>query len=198
MKELSLLHRLVYLDRHYISDAYEFITGTPAKTLITKTQGKKAGAGMPVFSAEISAGETKAFSVSSTSMLNELMPKLENLSDISPSEVQTGQTSKIGWIEGEMSVFKVDLKRRSADDDRERVVASETYFAIHSDDGQKVALLTIPEYFTSGVASFLRLHETVLGSHGIRVRALVRAYPARSDFKENITVPLVVVEAAGD
>lgn len=195
MNELSLLHRLVYLDRDYISDAYEVLTGTPAKTLITKTQGKKAGAGIPVFSAEISAGETRAFSTSSTSMLMEMMPRLEKLSDVSPSEVQPGRKSRVGWIEGEMSVFMVNLKRKNAGDDHERVVASETYFAIRCEDGQKVALLMTPEYFTSGVASFLRLHETVLGPHGIRVRALVRAYPASSDFKESIAVPLVVVEA---
>jgi hypothetical protein len=196
MKELELLHRLVYLDRDYISDVYEVITGTPAKTQITKTQAKKAGAGIPVFSAEISAGETRAFSVSSTSMLKTLMPKLESLSDVSPREVQSGGKSKIGWIEGEMSVFMINLKRKDTGEVHERVIASEKYFAIRCGDGQKCALLTTPEYFTSGVASFLTLYETVLGSHGIRVRALVRSYPANSDFQENIAVPLVIIEAA--
>lgn len=196
MKELELIHRLIYLDRVYISDAHEVITGTPAKTQITMTQAKKAGAGIPVFSAEISAGETRAFSVSSTSMLKELLPKLEQLPGLSPSDVQLGKRSKIGWVEGEMGVFMVNLKREI--DGQEKVVASENYFAICCDDGQKVALLTTPEYFTSGVASFLSLSETVLGAHGVRVRALVRSYPAISDFQENIAVPLIITEATDD
>lgn len=194
MKELDLLHRLIYLDRDYVAGVYEIVTGTPALTQITKTESKKAGAGIPVFSAEISAGETRTFSLSSAAMLKEIMLKLERLPELPTLGVQIGQSSMVGWVEGEMSVFMVKLRRRESHESHDKVVASEKYFGIHRFDGLKLALLATPEYFTSGLDSFIRLLETVLGAHKFRVRALVRAYPASTDFKECIVVPLVIME----
>lgn len=194
MKELDLLHRLVYLDRDYVAGVYEVFTGTPAMTQITKTEGKKAGAGIPVFSAEISAGETRTFSLSSAAMLKEVLPKFEELPELPTQGIQVGQRSMVGWVEGGMSVFMVNLRRRESHEAQERVVASEKYFGIQRVDGLKMALLATPEYFTSGVDSFIKLYETVLGAHKLRVRALVRAYPASTDFKEGIVVPLVIIE----
>lgn len=195
MKELDLLHRLVYLDRDYVSGVYEVVTGTPAMTQITKTEGKKAGAGIPVFSAEISAGETRTFSLSSAAMLKEVLSKFEELPELPPTGVQVGQRSMVGWVEGDMSVFMVNLRRKESHEALEKLVASEKHFGIRRIDGLKLALLATPEYFTSGLDSFIRLYETVLGAHKLRVRALVRAYPASTDFKEGIVVPLVIMEA---
>jgi hypothetical protein len=103
--------------------------------------------------------------------------------------------STIGWASGEMSVFLVNLRRREHGESNERVVASEKYFGIRSPNGMKLALLTTPEYFSSGIGSFIRLYETVLGPHQLQVKALVRAYPANTDFQEDIVVPLVIVES---
>ncbi|HCZ16443.1 MAG TPA: hypothetical protein DHV85_18010, partial [Candidatus Accumulibacter sp.] len=166
-----------------------------AMTQITKTEGKKAGAAIPVFSAEISAGETRTFSLSSAAMLKEILPKLEGIPYVPSRGVQVGQRSVVGWVEGDMSVFMVNLRRREPPETHEKVVASEKYFGIHQVDGLKLALLATPEYFTSGLDSFIRLYETVLGAHKLRVRALVRAYPASTDFKEGIVVPLVIIES---
>ncbi|WP_128106558.1 hypothetical protein [Azoarcus sp. DN11] len=64
------LHKsLVYLDRDYIADLYEVTTGKSPSTTITKNQGKKAGAVIPVFSADVSAQETRSFKVSTLGML---------------------------------------------------------------------------------------------------------------------------------
>lgn len=192
--KLDLIHGLVYLDRDYVSDVYEVVSDTPAKTQITKTQGKKAGAGIAAFSGEISAGETRTFSVSSTGMLEKVLPHLETLPTLLSGKVQPGSRSKVGWVEGELSVFMVERTRRESDTREKKVIASEKYFGIRNDKGTKVALLTTPEYFMSGVASFINLYETVLGPHGMRVRALVRIYPASSDFQEDLAVPLVILE----
>ncbi|MDO9386794.1 MAG: hypothetical protein Q7T65_08820 [Thiobacillus sp.] len=193
MKELDFLHRLIYLDRDYVADVYEAATGTPAMTQITKAEGKKAGTAIPIFSAEISAGETRTFSLSSAAMFKEILPKLTGFSDIPSTGV--GQRSMVSWVEGDMSVFMVNLRRREPPETHEKIVASEKYFGIHRADGLKLALLATPEYFTSGLGSFIRLYETVLGAHKLHVRALVRAYPASTDFKESIVVPLVIIES---
>lgn len=195
MKELDLLHRLIYLDRDYVADVYEAVTGTPAMTQITKAEGKKAGTAIPIFSAEISAGETRTFSLSSAAMFKEILPKLTGFSDIPSTGVQVGQRSMVSWVEGDMSVFMVNLRRREPPETHEKIVASEKYFGIHRADGLKLALLATPEYFTSGLGSFIRLYETVLGAHKLHVKALVRAYPASTDFKESIVVPLVIIES---
>lgn len=197
MKELDLLHRLLYLDRDYVSGAYEALTGTSSKTQITKTEGKKAGAGIPVFSAEISAGETRSFSISSVAMLQEVLPKLDSLPYLPTEGVDRGECSAVNWVEGEMSVFMINLRRKEAHEEKDRIVASEKYFGIRRPDGLKLALLATPEYFSSGLDAFTRLYETVLGPHKFSVRALVRAYPASTDFKEGIVVPLVILERDG-
>ena len=195
MDAFDLIHRLIYLDRDYVAGIFEADTGTPSMTQITKTEGKKAGAAFPVFSAEISAGETRTFSLSSTAMLKKVMPRLKDFPALPTTGVGAGARSMVGWVEGEMSVFVINLRRREPPDNYEKVVASEKYFGIHSADGLKVALLSTPEYFSSSLGSFTRLYETVLGPHKFAVRALVRALPASTDFKEHIVVPLVIVEA---
>ena len=78
MLSSDLYSSLVYLDRDYISGMYEVTTGLSPQSQITKAQGKKAGASIPVFSAEISAVETRTFPVSTLEMLALVMPALEN------------------------------------------------------------------------------------------------------------------------
>ena len=55
---------LVYLDRDFIASRYEIVSGLSPESQITKTHGKKAGGSIPVFSAEISAVETRTFPIS--------------------------------------------------------------------------------------------------------------------------------------
>jgi len=72
--------------------------------------------------------------------------------------------------------------------------ASQTYFAIHGTEGIKLALITTPDYFSSGIDALTGLYETVLDKVVIPVKALVRVFAATSSFNEWITVPLVVLE----
>ena len=76
-----------------------------------------------------------------------------------------------------------------------QIVASETYFAIHDGD-LKLALITTPDYFSSGLNALTKLYETVLEETTIPVTALVRVMASRSTFNEWIGVPLVILEAA--
>lgn len=194
MSKLDLLHRLIYLDRDYISGAYEALTGTSAQTLVTKTESKKAGANIQLFNGELSAGESRAFSLSTAAMLQNILPELEALPAISTKSDGDEALSHVGWVEGDLSVFMVKTKHEEWG--KEEVVASQKYFGIYGSNGMKVALLTTPEYFSSGIGTFPDLYETLLGANKLHVRALIRAYPASTSFDEVIVVPLVIMENA--
>ena len=207
---LHLLHRLIYLDRDFISGAYEEITGNAPTTQITKNEGKNAGAKIPFFSAGLSAAETKTFSVSSLGMLRELLPKLETAETLTKDSFGNRKPSRIGWIEGEFSIFKVEVKEMGKSHDQlsrisrggvqfhNPIVASETYFGIHGATGLKLALVTTADYFASGLNALTNLYATVLEETTIPVRALVRVIASRSTFNEWIAIPLVILEPANE
>jgi hypothetical protein len=202
-----LLDRLVYLDRDFISGAYEEQTGRAPTTQITKTEGMNAGAKIPFFSAGLSAGESRTFAVSTLGMLRELLPSLEEIQSLTCKAVGSKKKSTTGWITGELSIFKVEVNEQGKNHDQlsqkpmlpihyhNPIVASETYFAIHG-GGLKLALITTPDYFSSGLNALTKLYETVLEETTIPVTALVRVMASRSTFNEWIGVPLVILEAA--
>lgn len=211
MEARSLLQSLVYLDRDFIAAAFEALKGHAPITQITKNEGMNAGAKIPFFSAGLSAAETKSFTVSTFGMLLQLLPDFQSYPEHSSPPVGDTEPSRIAWIEGELSVFKVVVRQGSKDHDqlsksgslsvayKNPEKASETYFAIRTAEGRlKIALITTPDYFSSGFGSLLNLYETVLESVSIPVRALVRVYDATSSFNEWVGVPLVVYEKSKD
>lgn len=203
----QLLHRLIYLDRDFIAGAYEAIAGKAPTTQITKNEGMKAGAQIPFFSAGVSAGESRTFSVSSLGMLHELLPKLEQYEQIDSSAVGPKKPSKTGWLAGELSILKVEVKEQGKEHEQlsqvnvhkifethNPVVASETYFSIHGSNGLKLALITTPDYFSSGLDALTKLYATVIEETTIPVKGLLRVFSSRSTFNEWIAVPLVILE----
>ena len=211
MEPRSLLESLIYLDRDFVAGAFEALKGHAPLTQITKNEGMSAGAKVPFFSAGLSASETRSFSVSTFGMLVQLLPEFEKYPEHSVPPVGKTEPSRIGWIEGELSVFKVVVRQDSNEHDQIGVPGSgprpycdpekesETYFAIRTAQGRlKIALITTPDYFSSGVGSLLKLYETVLEAVSIPVRALVRVYDATTTFKEWVGVPLVVYEHKKD
>lgn len=205
MPNAQLLHHLVYLDRDFVTGAYEAILGEAPVTQVTKNESMKAGAQIPFFSAGVSATESKTFSVSTFGMLAKLLPELNQLPTISKVPLAEGAASTTCWIEGALCVYKVVVRESSKVHEQRSPAggfgqtynpekASETYFAIHAPSGVKLALITTPDYFSSGLDALTKLSATVLEKASIPVRALVRVYAATSSFKEWIAVPLVVIE----
>ena len=209
LKSKPILETLVYLDRDFVAAAYESIKGHAPITQVTRNEGMNAGANIPFFSAGLSSQETRTFTVSTFGMLKDLLPEFENYPNLASPPLADGAASQIGWIEGELSVFRVVVKANSKDHDQlpnahcsgvyDPVKATETYFAIRTKGGSlKLALVTTPDYFSSGVAALLRLYDTVLDQVSIPVRALVRVYGATSSFKEWVAVPLLAYEKSTD
>lgn len=67
---MKLFERLIYLDRDFVSAAYELEKGYSPETKITKTEGLNAGIAIPLFSAGASSIESKAYSVSTLGIVN--------------------------------------------------------------------------------------------------------------------------------
>ena len=191
MKDLGLLPRLVYTDIAYLADLFEVITGDSPKTLISKNQGGKAGTSIPFFSAEVNAQETRSFSVSSIQMLDKLFPHLEQVPELDSESFVPGMPSQYGWVTGELTVFKM----RSVNSTPEGGVQTEALFHIRPKPGIDFALITTPEYFFSGMGTFVKLQDTLLMEMSIKVRAYLRVTTARSHVGQWIAIPLLILEA---
>lgn len=194
-----LLNRTVYLDKAYIADLFEVLTGESPSTVITMNEGKKAGAAVPFFSGEISAQESRSFSVSTLQMLSRALPDLEQEPRLDPNAFTSGMTSQFGWLEGELTVMKAKASVAERATGELKTLASDSFFQLRLRPGASFALITTPEYFLHGFNTFLRMQETVLKEMSIPVRAYVRTLAAQSYYQgEWVAVPLVVLERESD
>lgn len=189
----TLLERLVYLDRAYVADLYEVLTGESPSTQITRSQNKKAGAQIPVFSAEVSAGETRSFPVSTFAMLSKVLPVLEGEQSLDPQSFKPEMPSAYGWIEGELTVFKVQSSRREHSGEYTQL-AADAFFQLRAQRAVDLALITAPDYFAYGLNTFLRMQDTLLKELSLPVRAFMRTLAAQSHTGQWVAVPLVVLE----
>ncbi|HJV53880.1 MAG TPA: hypothetical protein VJ652_20605 [Noviherbaspirillum sp.] len=190
----AYLHKsLVYLDRDYIADLYEVTTGKSPSTTITKNQGKKAGAVIPVFSAEVSAQETRSFKVSTIGMLAQTWSALSVEPELDPSTFASEMISQYGWFNGELSVYQAKSSVQRANGENE-VTAESEHFHIRQSPTSALSLITTPEYFLSGLGALMKLQKTVLKEMSIPVRAYVRVMAAHDHLKHWIAIPLVMLE----
>jgi uncharacterized radical SAM superfamily Fe-S cluster-containing enzyme len=170
----EIIDRLLYLDKEYISSIYEAETGKSPETKITRTEGLNAGLRISLFSGSASSTESRSYSLSTTLMLNELMPKLDQIACFSSSDIDIASKSVTRWVNGSLSLFKVTSKRqrytitilgtphKGEEQNNEQAVGEETYFGIHSAQGDKFALITTSDYFSSGLDAFVELNDTVV------------------------------------
>ena len=187
------LHKsLIYLDRESIADRFEVATGQSPDTTITKNQGKKAGAVIPVFSAEVSAQETRSFKVSTLGMLAHTWRALAAEPELDSTKFAPKIISKYGWFSGELNVYQASSVHRSGGTNE--VLAESEHFQIRQSPTSSLSLITTPEYFLSGLGTLLKLQKTVLKEMSIPVRAFVRVMAAQDHMKQWIAVPLVILE----
>lgn len=187
----QLRRRLVYLDKAFIADLYEQRSGVSPSTVVTSSQGGKAGAAIPFFSAEVNAQETRAFSISTLKMLEECYAHLAAEPNLDLQHRDWRGSSAYGWFEGPLSVFKTTTSRTKGGV-REELASSE-HFQIRSAD-HYVALITTAEYFSNGISAFTKMQHTVLKDMRIPVRALLRVFAARGHAVEWIATPLLILE----
>lgn len=192
------LHKsLIYLDREYIADLYEVATGQSPDTTITSSQGKKAGAAIPVFSAEVSAQETRSFKLSTLGMLAHGWDALTAEPDLDSSKFAPEMRSQYGWFNGELTVYQAKSSVQRSDGTND-VLAESEHFQIRQSPTSSLSLITTPEYFLSGLGTLVKLQKTVLKEMSIPVRAFVRVFAAQDHMKQWVAVPLVMLERESD
>lgn len=145
MTPKQLLESLVYMDRGFIPDLYEIVTGTSPSTVITKNEGKKAGAQIPIFSAEISATESRSFPLSTFEMLSKTLSELEKEAQIEPSSFASALRSQWGWVSGEFSTFRAGQSVMDNKTGEMRGLSSDVYFMIREKPRLDLALITTPD-----------------------------------------------------
>ena len=208
MDKKPLFESLVYVDRDFIATAYEAFSDVAPETQVTKTETKGAGMTIPVFSANVSAVETRSFKVSTFGMLAKILDNLDEYGSLpNPPLGDTGR-SALGWVEGELTVSTVKLRKdqkshSSHKPDRPAsygpsVTASQTVFSIRGKGGLRLTLITTESYFSSGINALLGLSEVVLEVASIPVRALVRVLDVQGSFGDWLAVPCVMMDADHD
>ena len=190
----DLLETIIYADRGYIADMYEAITGTRPHTTITRNQGKKAGASVPLFSAELSATESRSYEISTNEMLAEILPSLQRESSIDGSTLARRMASKIGWIDGTLTILAASTSFQKRETGESVTTAKDQFFCIKGDNGLALALVTNPAYFAYGLDTLLRMQQTALSYLFIPIRAYVRIFSAETYTPQWVAVPLLIEE----
>lgn len=190
----SELHSsLIYLDRDFIAGTYEIASGNSPSSQITRTQGKKAGAALPIFSAEVSAVETRTFPVSTLEMLANVLPTLQTKAALDPSSLSLRMSSQVGWVNATLSTLTAFPSTGIAGSPTYEKGEQQGCFTLSS--GQlKFSLITTPDYFVSGLDALLKMHKVLVHELSIPVRALLRVIAARDHMQGWIAVPYVIHE----
>lgn len=188
----DLFSSLVYLDRDFIAGRYEITSGLSPQSQITKSQSKKAGASIPVFSAELSAVETRTFPVSTLEMLACTLPKLQDEPSLDAGDFVQGMSSKIGWVDATLGT--VTAFSSSGVPGEPGYMKGEEQGCFTLRGNMRLALITTPDYFVSGLDALLKMHKVLLRDLTIPVRALVRVVAAQNHADEWIAVPYLIYE----
>ncbi|MDP3227582.1 MAG: hypothetical protein Q8N13_06355 [Acidovorax sp.] len=188
----DLFSSLVYLDRDFIAGIYEITTGLSPQSQITKAQSKKAGASIPVFSAEISAVETRTFPVSTLEMLACTMPALQAEPSLDAGDFEPGMSSKVGWVDATLGTVTAFSSYGVPGEPGYMKGEEQGCFTLRGN--MSLTLITTPDYFVSGLDALLKMHKVLLRDLTIPVRALVRVVAAQNYTDDWIAVPYLICE----
>ena len=195
MSTIELLETLVYLDLDFISSYYECESGHPLATQFTRQEGKKAGAQIPIFSAELSSVETKSYKISSIAMLEHVRKSLDRYPEISFPLADERKHTTYGWVNGKLSAA-ITTNSSSDRNGGKVVTVQERTFTLETPQ-TTVALITSETYFSSGWSAITRIQE-ILKDFSLSARTLVRILPSVTHVGHPVAVPLVILESRRD
>ena len=190
----DLLNELIYLDREFISNRYQIVTGQSPSTQIQKAQGMKAGAALAPFSAEVSAVETRSFSISTIEMLTDVLKAVECDPHLEVKDFPFRSRSKTGWITGEIVMVQIRTTVTAEGEQVDPSGETKVYFGLNG-ASFKLALITAPDYFASGIDTLRQQFRSPINELTIPVRAYVRVLPAKTYVESQwVAVPYIVLE----
>jgi hypothetical protein len=190
----DLLNELLYLDREFVSNYYQIVTGQSPSTQIQKAQAMKAGAGLAPFSAEVSAGETRSFSISTIEMLTDVLNVVRGDPDLAAKDFPSRSRSRTGWVTGEMVMVQVGPTITGGGQQVDSTERAKVYFGLNG-AGFKLALVTAPDYFASGIDTLRQQFGSPINELTIPVRAYLRVLPAKTFVDDQwVAVPYILLE----
>lgn len=149
------LDRIVYVDVEFVSQRYEQITGTPAQSIMTRTEGGRVGVNIAFASAGVHTQQSRTYPISSTKMLEEIFDNLQKKYDrINLDTWENGNGSRIGWITGNLTVGIFSRTRRVGGLEEEK--EEHQYYELHC-GSKRLALLPKTEYFSPGFCDMLEI-----------------------------------------
>lgn len=203
MDSLRNFLNLLYLDKSFISGAYEAHTGKYAETKITSSDTLHAEAKIPLFSGGASSVESKTYSISTLGMLEELRETLNSFEKFTPEGFDLGNRSKHVRFNGLMTVEKM-VRSRSRKDPKTKirnteVISEEVYFAVESESGY-FALICNDDYFSPGFDRVRNLSETIVEAIEVPVDVVARVIAAKTiggskGRNQWIAIPFVISES---
>ena len=102
--------------------------------------------------------------------------------------------SKQGWVEGFLSTLTVAPSTRNLQTGEETKGPEQAYFTLDNKAGLKLAFITTPDYFSSGLEALAKAHKVLTTSLDIPVRAYVRVLAAQAHLDQWIAIPLLMLE----
>ncbi len=179
---------IVYVDVEFIAQKYEEVTGIPAQSVMTRTEGGQAGVRIPFASAGVHTQESRSYPVSSTKMLQEVFDKLKtSYGSIDFDVWENGKGSCLGWIKGSLTVGEWVRKVNQEEKERHK------YYELHC-GSKRVCLLPRSDYFYPGFSDLLAQSEALMSNIDFPVLMLVRALYYAQVSRTHVCVPLLALE----
>jgi hypothetical protein len=181
------MEKVVYLDVEFISQKYEQVTGISAESVLTRTEGGQAGLRIPFASAGVHTQESRSYPLSSTKMLKKVFDELKNYDWINLNAWENGKGSRVGWINGSLSVGT--WIRSVSGEEKER----HKYYELYCEK-TRLGLLPKISYFYPGFSDLLDLSEALMSNIDIPVMMLARVLYHAEVSSTYACVPLVAFE----
>ena len=181
------MDKLIYCDVEFISLKYEEVTGDSPSSQMTRTEGMKAGLGIPVLSAGIHTQETRTYSMSSFGMLNKVYESLEKYTDFDSESYSEKSKPEIAWVRGNITV-SIWRNPKNQEDDF-------LYFQMLGENNNSdFSLITKKEYTSSAYDSLFDISPALQNNINIPVSALVKILYYSTVAKSFVTSPILIVE----
>lgn len=181
------LDNLIYLDVEFVALKYEEITGNAPSSQLTRTEGMKAGLGIPVLSAGVHTQETRSYQLSSLGMLKKIWRDLEKYLSFDKNIHTTIEKPQIFWVQGHITVSTWSNPK-----DKDE---NYTYFQMLDDkDNTDFSLVTKGEYTSSGYDSLFEISPAIQNNINIPVSALIKIMYYSTVGKSFVSTPFLIVE----
>lgn len=179
---------LLYLDLDFLADKHEEVTGTAPKTVISKSEGMDAQAGISFLKSGLNSQVTRQFTTSSQAMLKALCSEFEDYLTHNPS-FEPGQKPINVWVEGKLTIGQWGEDKNSEN-------ALNVFFEVKS-EGYRYTLLPKNEYFMANIEALEVISPALQRWIQIPVRMLCKILYPLPDIHTFVVAPYLLCASNG-